>query len=62
MDLQGAAYAYAPMGDDREEMESFRFWKGGYWANHLRGKPYHIRYAGNWSCSCFLLVRMALLA
>lgn len=42
MDLQGAPYAYAPMGDDRKEMEGFRFWKSGYWADHLRGRPYHI--------------------
>ncbi len=20
----------------------FRFWKGGFWKDHLRGKPYHI--------------------
>lgn len=30
LDLQGAPYAYAPMGDDRQEMEGFRFWKTGY--------------------------------
>jgi UDP-glucose:glycoprotein glucosyltransferase len=23
-------------------MEGFRFWKTGYWANYLRGQPYHI--------------------
>jgi UDP-glucose:glycoprotein glucosyltransferase len=28
-DLQGAPYGYAPMGDDKEEMEGFRFWKTG---------------------------------
>lgn len=28
-DLFGAPYGYAPMGDDREEMEGFRFWKTG---------------------------------
>ena len=44
MDLKGAPYAYAPMGDDRVEMENYRFWKGGYWKDHLRGKPYHIRW------------------
>ncbi|GAA5885662.1 hypothetical protein JCM6882_007517 [Rhodosporidiobolus microsporus] len=42
LDLNGAPYAYAPMGDDREEMEGFRFWKDGYWKQHLQGKPYHI--------------------
>ncbi|KAJ9105313.1 hypothetical protein QFC21_001681 [Naganishia friedmannii] len=29
LDLQGRVYGYAPMGDDREEMEGFRFWKTG---------------------------------
>ena len=42
LDLQGAPYAYAPMGDDRKEMEGFRFWKTGYWREHLAGRPYHI--------------------
>jgi len=42
LDLKGAPYAYTPMGDDREEMEAFRFWKSGYWRDHLRGLPYHI--------------------
>jgi len=42
LDLQGAPYAFTPMGDDRTEMEGYRFWKTGYWAEHLRGKPYHI--------------------
>ncbi|BGP24642.1 killer toxin resistant protein [Rhodotorula toruloides] len=42
LDLHGAPYAFAPMGDDRAEMEGFRFWKTGYWKNHLKGNPYHI--------------------
>lgn len=29
IDLEGAPYGYAPMGDDREEVEGFRFWKTG---------------------------------
>ncbi|KAF1930256.1 glycosyltransferase family 24 protein [Didymella exigua CBS 183.55] len=41
-DLHGAPYGFTPMGDSRTEMEGFRFWKTGYWANFLRGKPYHI--------------------
>ena len=41
-DLKGAPYGFTPMGDSRTEMEGFRFWKTGYWANFLRGKPYHI--------------------
>jgi UDP-glucose:glycoprotein glucosyltransferase len=40
--LHGAPYGFTPMGDSRTEMEGFRFWKTGYWANFLRGKPYHI--------------------
>ncbi|KAL2259492.1 hypothetical protein VTK26DRAFT_6822 [Humicola hyalothermophila] len=42
LDLQGAPYGFAPMCDSRVEMEGFRFWKTGYWANYLKGKPYHI--------------------
>ena len=42
VDLQGAPYGFAPMGDSRTEMEGFRFWKGGYWKNFLGDRPYHI--------------------
>jgi UDP-glucose:glycoprotein glucosyltransferase len=42
LDLQGKVYGYAPMGDDKPEMEGFRFWKTGYWKDALRGRPYHI--------------------
>lgn len=42
LDLEGAAYGFTPMCDSRTEMEGFRFWKQGYWANYLRGRPYHI--------------------
>lgn len=42
VDLEGKVYGYPPMGDDREEMEGFRFWKTGYWKKELRGRPYHI--------------------
>ncbi|KAL2045570.1 hypothetical protein N7G274_001998 [Stereocaulon virgatum] len=41
-DLEGAPYGFTPMCDSRTEMEGFRFWKTGYWANFLRGRPYHI--------------------
>lgn len=44
MDLQGAPYGYTPFCDNRPEMDGFRFWKHGYWKDHLKGKPYHIRY------------------
>ncbi|KAG6012091.1 hypothetical protein E4U54_007728 [Claviceps lovelessii] len=42
LDLHGAPYGFTPMCDSRVEMEGFRFWKQGYWAKYLRGKPYHI--------------------
>jgi UDP-glucose:glycoprotein glucosyltransferase len=42
MDIKNAAYAYTPMGDSRAETEGYRFWKQGYWLNHLQGRPYHI--------------------
>lgn len=42
LDLDGAPYGFTPMCDSRVEMEGFRFWKQGYWANYLRGQPYHI--------------------
>ncbi|XP_076033465.1 UDP-glucose-glycoprotein glucosyltransferase isoform X2 [Oratosquilla oratoria] len=42
LDLEGAPYAYTPFCDSRKEMEGFRFWKQGYWRNHLAGRKYHI--------------------
>lgn len=42
MDLQGAPYGYTPFCQDRPEIEGFRFWKVGYWKDHLKGRPYHI--------------------
>jgi len=42
MDLQGAPYGYTPFCQDNEEMNGFRFWRHGFWQNHLRGLPYHI--------------------
>lgn len=43
LDLEGAPYGYTPMGDSREEMEGFRFWKQGYWKDYLGDKfKYHI--------------------
>ncbi|KAK3313948.1 glycosyltransferase family 24 protein [Apodospora peruviana] len=42
LDLEGAPYGFTPMCDSRVEMEGFRFWKTGYWANYLKGLPYHI--------------------
>ncbi|TPX30824.1 hypothetical protein SmJEL517_g05698 [Synchytrium microbalum] len=42
LDLKGRVYAYTPFCASRTEMDGFRFWKQGYWASHLNGKPYHI--------------------
>jgi len=42
MDLQGKVYGFVPMGDTNPDTEGFRFWKQGYWSNHLQGLPYHI--------------------
>lgn len=39
---RGAPYAYTPFCDSNEETEGFRFWKQGYWKDHLRNRPYHI--------------------
>lgn len=41
-DLGGAPYGYTPFCDSRKEMDGFRFWKSGYWRNHLQGRKYHI--------------------
>ncbi|XP_015835986.1 UDP-glucose:glycoprotein glucosyltransferase isoform X2 [Tribolium castaneum] len=42
LDLGGAPYGYTPFCDSRKEMDGFRFWKLGYWRNHLQGRKYHI--------------------
>lgn len=42
LDLNGAPYAYTPFCESRKDMEGFRFWKHGYWRNHLQGRKYHI--------------------
>ena len=34
--FQGAPYAYTPFCDNNKEMDEFRFWKGGFWKDHLR--------------------------
>ena len=41
LDLKGAVYGYTPFCSSRTEMDGFRFWKGGYWESHLRGRAYH---------------------
>ena len=42
LDLKGRPYGYTPFCDSRKETLGFQFWRSGYWANHLQGKPYHI--------------------
>ncbi|XP_018571194.1 UDP-glucose:glycoprotein glucosyltransferase [Anoplophora glabripennis] len=42
LDLGGAPYGYTPFCESRREMDGFRFWKHGYWKNHLQGRRYHI--------------------
>ena len=42
LDLHGAPYAYTPFCDSRKDMLGYQFWRGGYWKDHLMGKPYHI--------------------
>ena len=42
LDLQGAPYGYTPMCSSREETRGYAFWNQGFWASHLRDRPYHI--------------------
>lgn len=41
-DLEGKVYGFVPMGDTNTATEGFRFWKQGYWKNHLGELSYHI--------------------
>ena len=50
MDLQGAPLAYTPFCDNNKQMEGYRFWKQGFWKDHLRGRPYHIRCGAEHRC------------
>lgn len=34
--------SFTPFCDDKPEMNGFRFWKSGFWKDHLKEKPYHI--------------------
>jgi UDP-glucose:glycoprotein glucosyltransferase len=42
MDFGVAPYAFTPFCDSRLDTEPFRFWKRGFWENHLKGLKYHI--------------------
>lgn len=35
LDLEGNPYGYTPFCESRTEMDGYRFWKTGYWSNHL---------------------------
>uniref|UniRef100_A0A1X7T8D6 Glucosyltransferase 24 catalytic domain-containing protein n=4 Tax=Amphimedon queenslandica TaxID=400682 RepID=A0A1X7T8D6_AMPQE len=40
--LDGAPYGYNPFCDSPTDMYGFKFWKSGYWKNHLGKRRYHI--------------------
>lgn len=42
MDIGDAPLAYTPFCDNNKEMDGFRFWRTGFWEQHLKGKPYHM--------------------
>ncbi|XP_078173674.1 EMS-MUTAGENIZED BRI1 SUPPRESSOR 1 [Carex rostrata] len=42
MDLKGRPLAYTPFCDNNKDMDGYRFWKQGFWKDHLRGRAYHI--------------------
>ncbi|XP_071724923.1 LOW QUALITY PROTEIN: UDP-glucose:glycoprotein glucosyltransferase-like [Rutidosis leptorrhynchoides] len=42
MNLKGKPLAYTPFCDNNRDMDGYRFWRQGFWKDHLRGKPYHI--------------------
>ncbi|MBA0743069.1 hypothetical protein Gotri_025714 [Gossypium trilobum] len=44
MDIKGRPLAYTPFCDNNKEMDGYRFWRQGFWRDHLQGKPYHIRF------------------
>lgn len=42
MNLRGRPLAYTPFCDNNKDMDGYRFWRQGFWKEHLRGRPYHI--------------------
>ncbi|PSS26754.1 UDP-glucose:glycoprotein like [Actinidia chinensis var. chinensis] len=42
MDIKGRPLAYTPFCDNNKDMDGYRFWRQGFWSEHLRGRPYHI--------------------
>ena len=53
LDLNGAPYGYTPFCDSNKDMEGFRFWKQGYWKNHLAGRHLILhRLFSMYNCTC----------
>ncbi|KAJ9552536.1 hypothetical protein OSB04_016581 [Centaurea solstitialis] len=42
MNLKGRPLAYTPFCDNNRDMDGYRFWRQGFWKDHLQGRPYHI--------------------
>ncbi|XP_039047834.1 UDP-glucose:glycoprotein glucosyltransferase-like [Hibiscus syriacus] len=42
MDIKGRPLAYTPFCNNNKDMDGYRFWRQGFWKEHLRGRPYHI--------------------
>lgn len=42
-DMEGRVYGFVPFCQDRPDTLGYQFWRKGYWKEHLKGKPYHIR-------------------
>ncbi|XP_068312697.1 UDP-glucose:glycoprotein glucosyltransferase-like [Pyrus communis] len=42
MDIKGRPLAYTPFCDNNRDMDGYRFWRQGFWKEHLRGRSYHI--------------------
>ena len=42
MRAQGRPYAYVPFCDSNKDTEGYRFWKQGFWQQHLGANKYHI--------------------
>ncbi|XP_022762125.1 UDP-glucose:glycoprotein glucosyltransferase-like [Durio zibethinus] len=42
MDIKGRPLAYTPFCDNNKDMDGYRFWRQGFWKEHLQGRAYHI--------------------
>ncbi|XP_057977897.1 UDP-glucose:glycoprotein glucosyltransferase [Malania oleifera] len=42
MNINGKPLAYTPFCNNNKDMDGYRFWRQGFWKEHLQGKPYHI--------------------